>query len=198
MRHKYSSEEIEFLKNNVKGISAKELTDRFNKYFGCNVTIKAIVNRKSKYNLKSGVNSSWFKKGFIPYNKGTKGLAKASSGSFKKGNIPKHTKKILSERINKDNYIEIKIAQPNKWKLKHRVIYEEYYNIKISHKDVVIFLDGNKRNFDINNLKLISHKEQLVMARNRFKSNNPEITKSYVALAKVMNKISEIKNHSRN
>lgn len=198
MRHKYTSEEIEFLKNNVKGISVKELTDRFNKYFGCNVTIKAIVGRKSKYNLKSGVNSSWFKKGLVPYNKGTKGLKKANSGSFKKGNIPRNTKKILSERINQANCIEIKIAQPNKWRLKHHVIYEEYHNVKIGRKDAVIFLDGNKRNFDINNLKLISNKEQIIMAKNHFKSDNPEITKSYVVLAKVMNKISEIKNHSRN
>lgn len=198
MRHNYTSEEIEFLKNNVKGISEQELTNRFNKKFNCNVTVQAIAVQKSKYKLKNGLTGQRFKKGHIPYNKGKKGLKKANSGSFTKGHIPKNAKSVGSERINRDNCIEIKVEFPNKWRPKHHIIYEKYHNVKIGHWDRVLFLDGNKRNFNINNLELVSIKEQLTMAKNNFKSDNPEISKSYIALVKLMCKMSEIINNSKN
>ena len=188
-RHCYTEEEIEFLKNNVKGITLKELTEKFNKKFECNVTKSAIVNRKTKYNLKSEINTGWFKKGYIPYHKGTKGIQKANSGSFKKGNIPHNTKEIGAERITADNFIEIKVSNPNKWRLKHHVIYEKAHNVKIGRWDKVIFLDGNKRNFDINNLELLTNSEQTIMATHKFKNENSDIMKSYVALSKLLSKI---------
>lgn len=49
-----------------------------------------------------------FKKGYIPWNKDTKGLSKANSGSFKKGHLGK--KKILSSeqgRFIKENYKDL-------------------------------------------------------------------------------------------
>lgn len=191
-RHKYTTEEIEFLKNNVKGISVKELTDRFNKQFGCNITASAVSNRKNKYKLKSEINTGRFKKGNIPYNAGTKGLKKANIGSFKKGNIPKNTRKIGSERIS-GGFVIVKVANPDKWRMKHHVIYEKYHKVKIGRWDKVIFLDGNKKNFDINNLELVTNSEQVIIKNKHLQSNNIEVSKSYVTLAKLMSKIKRIK-----
>ena len=191
--HRYTPEEIEFLKDNVKGISLKKLTDKFNKKFSCNVSQSAITNQKVKYNLKSGVNSSRFKKGHIPYNKGTQGLKKANSGSFKKGQLPANIKDIGSERQIHQGFVIVKVANPKKWRMKHHIIYEKYHNVKIGRWDKVIFLDGNKRNFDINNLKLISNSEQIIISNRNYKSSNPDVMNSYISLAKVLNKINKIK-----
>lgn len=48
MRHIYSKKEDEFLINNVRGITLKELTNRFNKKFNLNITESSIANRKVK------------------------------------------------------------------------------------------------------------------------------------------------------
>ena len=75
---------------------------------------------------------------------------------FKKGDIPSNKKPIGSERIIKDGYTEIKVAEPNKWESpKHRVIWEKV-NGKISKGYALVFADGNKQNFGLDNLILVS------------------------------------------
>ena len=44
---------------------------------------------------------------------------------LKKGNRPHNYRPVGSERITVDGFIEIKVADPNKWDLKSRVIYQE-------------------------------------------------------------------------
>lgn len=46
----------------------------------------------------------------------------------------------------------VKIAEPSAWKLKHHIVYGE--PVPAGHK--IIFIDGNKYNFEHENLKLIS------------------------------------------
>lgn len=55
MSHKYSKTEDQFLIDNVKGITLKELTNRFNKKFNVNLTESSISNRKVKLGIKSGI-----------------------------------------------------------------------------------------------------------------------------------------------
>lgn len=88
---------------------------------------------------------------------------------FKKHHIPWNKVKLGSETEGNDGYIRVKISNHPKyhtrWRLKHHIIYEKYHpNIKIGKTDRVIFLDGNKRNFDIHNLKLVSISEQAYIA----------------------------------
>lgn len=112
MRHKYTEEEIEFLINNVRGISLKELTNRFNKQFKQNVSESAIANRKNKLGLVSEIVGGQFQKGQVSWNKGRKmskeQYEKCKSTMFKKGNIPSNRAKIGDERVDKNGYIEIK------------------------------------------------------------------------------------------
>lgn len=105
-----------------------------------------------------------YQKGCIPANKGKKmnpdTYTKCAGTMFKKGNMPANHRDVGSERINKDGYIEVKVAEPNKWKAKHRVIWEEA-NGPVEKGYNVQFKDGNRLNVSLDNLYLISRQRQL-------------------------------------
>ena len=129
-------------------------------------------------------NSGSFKKGHIPTTKGTKGIMKPNSGSFKKRHIANNRKSIGSERVNRDGYIELKISNPDKWKLKHRVVFEKHYG-DIPKNMIVIFLDKNKTNCDIDNLELVTKREHLIMNKKGYYSTDPILTKASLNLIRL-------------
>ena len=203
MIHKYSKEEDQFLIDNVKEITLKELTQRFNKKFNINLKESSIQNRKSKLKIKSGITGGQFVKGQIPFNKDKKwnefmskeGQNNSKKTTFKKGNIPANAKTIGSERTDKDGYISIKIQDGNRndnWIQKHRYIYEQEYG-KIPKGYKLIFADGNKRNFNLDNLVLVSNAEQLIMNRNKLFKQDIELTKSGAVIAKLIDKVNKKK-----
>lgn len=191
--HRWSSEEEQFLIDNVKGITLKELTNRFNKKFNLNLNENCIANRKSKLNLQSGITGGQFEKGNIPANKGKtmtpEQYKKCKATMFKKGNIPFNRREIGSERYNERDGILIKVQDghlQNNWMPKSRYIYEQAHG-KIPEGHKVIFADGNNRNLDLDNLVLVSSAEELIMNRNKLFKKNAELTKTGALIAKVIN-----------
>lgn len=108
--------------------------------------------------------ASRFKKGYTPPNKGKKMpaevYARCAPTMFKKGNRTHNYKPVGSERVNVDGYVEVKVADPGKWRLKHRVIWEEAHG-PIPRGHNVQFRDGNSQNLSLDNLYLISRSEQM-------------------------------------
>lgn len=193
MAHKYTEEQAKFIIENVVGIGNAELTKMFNKHFNLNLKVSQIKAFKHNKKLSSGLDGR-FLKGHIPANKGIKGVIYEGCKKtwFKKGNKPVNHKPIGSERVNVDGYTEIKIAEPNKWRLKHRIIWEEHKG-PIPRNHNVIFGDGDKSNLDINNLVLVSKKQLLTLNRNNLIQNDADLTKTAVIIADLYNKIGEIK-----
>lgn len=155
--HVYTEDEVHFLRQNAEGISAAELTRRFNEKYGLNVSQRSIEARKRRKGIKNY-------------------------------GLP-----IGTERTNDKGFVKIKTAQPNIWRLKHHIVYEKSYGEKIKCGEKIIFLDGNKRNFAIDNLVKIPRREQILLAKIGIKSNNPEITKAIINVAKIKVKILDIK-----
>lgn len=175
----------------------KDIVLELQKLYGFECTIKQLYSFAYYNKLKKdkvwnkgtkGIckgNSGSFKDGHIPKNKGTKGLTGANRTSFKKGHLPANIRKLGEERICKSyGYISVKVAEPNKWKLKHRLVWEETYG-EIPKNKIVVFLDGNKLNCDIDNLAMISKSENLLMNRRKYYNSNPEITKAYINLVRL-------------
>ena len=198
--HRYSEEQKEFIITNNYGKYSKELAEMFNQYFNTNITAKEIAYFRRNYKLKSGLTGQ-FKKGNVPHNKYKKqveymskeAIERTKKTRFKKGNKPKNYRPVGSERITKNGYIEVKVADPNKWETKNKIIYKQYYgDIPKGHK--VIYADGNKLNNDINNLILVSDNEELIMNKHKLRTENIELTKTGYLIAKVIDKTNMVKN----
>ena len=198
MRHcvKWSDKEKEYLKEITPGHHYAEIVELMNKKFDREGRFELVKNAIGRYKLNTGFNGR-FKKGNVPANKGQKGVCAkgAEKGWFKKGQVSINHKPVGSERTDLDGYTLIKVAEPNKWQLKHRVIYEKAYG-PIPPNMAVIFLDRNKRNFNINNLALVSREELAIINKNNFIKENAALSRAGVNVAKVKNKINKLKKES--
>ena len=203
--HKWTESEDNFLKENYLGTPTKKLMKLLNDEFNINVTESAVTNRLHKLKLRIGVNSGRFKKGNTPYNKGKtwgeyvskEGQDKSREHLFKKGDRSFHNanhneKPMFSERVDKDGYVLIKVNKKGAFVLKHRYIYEQHYG-KIPKGYICMFLDGDTRNFDVNNLVIVTKHENLILNKFKLRYDATEVTESGIQLAKLIAKIQERK-----
>lgn len=115
-----------------------------------------------------GGRATRFQKGRTPFQKGKKieewmspeGIANSVKGRFKKGRPSQNIRPVGSERVNVDGYIEIKIAEPSKWRQKQRVVWEAEHG-PVPDGYMVSFIDGNKQNCALSNLRLITKADNL-------------------------------------
>jgi hypothetical protein len=192
-QHNYTRAEIRFLERKVAGRSYAELTELFNRRFGLSFTVSRISSTLQRYGLTNGRDGR-FCPGQVPSNKGKKGYCPPGSekGWFKKGNKPQTYLPVGSRRVNADGYLDIKIADPNKWKAKHRIVWEKAHG-PVPQGHVVIFADGNMRNFRLNNLLLVSRSELSVMNHLGLISNNGKLTEIGKSIADIKLLIAERK-----
>ena len=132
-----------------------------------------------------------FPKGHIPDNKGKRvspeTYAKCQPTMFKKGHTPVNHREVGSERINVDGYIEVKVAEPNKWRLKHRVIWEQH-NGSVPAGFNVQFKNHNPLDCRIENLYLISKAEQM-RTENSYIAKYPKALQEVIHLKGVVNRM---------
>jgi hypothetical protein len=186
--HRYTEEEVQFFKDYTKGHSQKEIQEEFIKRFGWNITIRQIKAKLNLLGLKTGTNN-YFQKGHISHNKGKPMpddvKEKLKPFKFKKGNLPPRHQEVGTETITSKGFVKVKIAEPNIWKYKHKLMYEKYHNVELSNKDIVIFIDNDKSNFSKKNLVLVNKSIMLDINNNlNFHTDDVEIRKAVIALAK--------------
>ena len=189
---------VAYMMEIIPGHEEGEIRARFLEKFGIVLTKMQIKNFKINYHISSGTHGGRFPKGHIPQNKGKKMppevYERVKHSMFHKGNIPHNHKPVGSERINVDGYTEIKVAEPSKWRLKQRVIYEQYYGVELTKDDAIVFLDGNKQNFDIDNLFRLSRAALVRYNQDGFYSNNSEQSRAAAQVATLKTKIRKAKN----
>lgn len=95
-------------------------------------------------------------------------------------------KPIGSEKLNSRGEMLVKVNENNKWRLKHHLIYEDYYGEKVGRWDKVIFLDGNRQNFNPKNLVKLSTGEQVCLAKEKMLSDDVELNKAAINIAKLI------------
>jgi len=112
---------------------------------------------------------SRFQPGLMPWNKGTHYAAGGRSAEtrFKPGQLPHTWNPIGHERETKEGYLQRKVRDTRvtsrDYAMVHHLIWRMHgRSIPLHH--ALTFRDGDKRNFDINNLELVSRTE--LMRRN--------------------------------
>ncbi|UIZ98268.1 HNH endonuclease signature motif containing protein [Acinetobacter johnsonii] len=181
----YSQEQLDFIKANCT-LSRKDLTEKVNGVFGSEFSVDQIKSLCIRNKWKSG-RMGCFEKGSKPWNTGTKGVCKPNSGNFKKGQISWNKKPVGYERIcSKDGYVLIKIAEPNVFELKHRVIWEKEYG-PVPMNQVLAFKNQDKTDCRLDNLILMSRTDMVRYNQSYQKLANPENNESCLLMAKVKN-----------
>lgn len=160
-----------------------ELVAAFNDLFKTQLSGVALKKTCQRYDINAG-NSGQFIAGHTSWNKGLSTPRRSVETEFKKGQIP-HTYLPVGTEITRDEgYIWQKIADPNVWHQKHRLIWESVYGPQ-PKGTTVIFLDGDRLNFDPENLKLITRRELLQLNRHKYTQAPPELKPTIMALSKV-------------
>ena len=203
MNRKYTQEHIDFLAANIQGCPFKDLTAKFNERFGRALSVTAVVSLTHNHGLHNGIDSRFnkgyeptqYKKGCVPWNKGMKGIGGWEPTQFKKGNKSWNWVPIGSERVNRDDYVDVKVddgkLQKN-WKGKHVLIWEAA-NGPVPEGHAVIFGDGDRRNFNPENLILVSRKQLVRLNQCNLIQNDIELTKAGIIIADICNKIGDRK-----
>lgn len=134
--------------------------------------------------------ASRFPKGHVPANKGKKMppelYARCSPTMFKKGHAPVNHRTVGSERVNVDGYVEVKVAEPNVWRPKHRIIWEQA-NGRIPAGYNVQFRNHNPLDCRLENLYLISRADQMAK-ENSFYARYPKELQEVIHLKGVVNR----------
>ena len=188
-------EEIKtFINQNYVGIGPKAMAILLNEAFGTDYTRGQLKAYYGNRGINSGVDGQ-FTPGHEPFNKGMKGTGGWEPTQFKKGNKPANWVPIGSERINGDGYIDVKVQDgtlQKNWKGKHIIVWEQH-NGPVPKGHAIIFGDGDRRNFDANNLILVSRKQLSTMNSKGLIQKNADLTRTGVIVADIIMKSSERK-----
>lgn len=200
MKGKWTQEEIDILSSLYPNHYAREIAGILGRGISsihCKAQALGIESSREK-NQRAGYEASKkpssiatrFQKGSVSFNKGKKVspevYSKMQPTMFKKGQIPVNHRDVGSERVNLDGYIEIKVAEPNRWRLKHRVIWEQA-NGSIPKGFNVQFKNHNRQDCRIENLYLISKAEQMAK-ENSFWAKYPKEIQEIIHLKGVVNR----------
>jgi len=173
MRHKWAKEHLSWVRANLH-LTKDEMAKGLHKEFGFTCTKGMVVGVFKNHGIVCG-RTGRFEPGNVPFNTGKKGVNGRSTTTFKKGHRPHNWVPVGSERDN-TGIIEIKIGEPHQWRSKHVLLWEGS-NGPVPPGHVVIFADGDRRNFAAENLMLVSRAELAVMNKKRLVTDNADATK---------------------
>ncbi len=170
--HRYTEEELAYIREIAPGKSHKEITEALNRRFSLDLSVSAVKACLERYSIRTG-RTGRFEPGSIPANKGKKmkpeAYEKCAPTMFKKGDTPINHKPIgtISVRHNYKRgqmFVYEKVAEPNVWRMKH-VLEWEKHNGPVPKGKIIIFADGDPLNTDIGNLVMIDRSQNAVMNR---------------------------------
>lgn len=170
-QHVYTSEEDEWIINNFDTCTYDELVERFNSEFNLSVTYHSLTSHILKYlKLRKTINRGDIKKNerrctnILPI------------GTERYNGYHVYVK--VDDQVNdcKDGRMPSKHRDLN-WKRKDYIIWEQHGGrLPVDSNELLIHLDGDRKNCNIENLYLTTRKINLMLSKNNWHSDNPEIT----------------------
>lgn len=166
MRNKYTKEFEDFVSKNVSKYTKEDFRLLLEKRYNIQLSSDALRRYLNKHHIKGK---------YTDYNK----------NQIRRRKLP-----IGAEQITKDG-VFIKVAQPDKWRRKSRVMYELYHNCKLNDDDYIVFLNQDRNDFSKDNLIKSSRKEIAYLHNNKTFSKNPKLTELGILSARLMIKAKE-------
>lgn len=201
-QREWTAEDMAYLREHYPNGDNEEIARRF----GVSVSyLRKMCSRrgirKTKEFRSNQNKATQFRKGLTPHNKGRRmsdwcseeGIRKLRRTMFRKGHGNKHRALPLgSEWIRETGVVYVKVAMEGKtcydrWKPKHQVIWERH-NGKIPEGHLVIFKDGDHRNFRLENLILVMRGDYLKQCRDAMPEEIRQIWTLKGLLAKSINR----------
>lgn len=211
-RHHWTPDQITILRDLYPTVRAKEIAERI----GCSIrsilykadalglrktpeTIAAMAADAMRDPMHPG-RAFLIPSGNIPWNKGISFTAGGRSAEtrFKKGQAPLgnaaiNVKPLGFERISKGGYLERKFNNDkpfkNRWRAVHLLLWEaEHGPLPAGH--AVIFINGDKRDIRLDNLRLVTRAE--LMRMNMYHRYGKEIARAIQLRGAIIRKINAI------
>ncbi len=164
-----------FIGEHYIGAGPCKMAEMLNTEFGTAFSTGQINAYYKNHKLNSGLTGR-FQKGCVSHNKGKKGYCApgCEKGWFQKGHDNGKTKPVGSERIDcKDGYVLIKTADSKAYRPKHKVIWEAAYG-PVPPGHIITFIDGDKLNVALSNLRLITMAENAIMNKFSIRGSTAE------------------------
>jgi hypothetical protein len=205
----YSAAEMAWLEEN-RLLPISDYHAAFSDAFGrSDVSASNLHALRKRKGWKTG-RTGCFEEGHVPHNKGK--LCPEGTGGrhpnsrrtqFRKGGEPHNTKFLGHERVSKDGYLEISIADTNphtefcrRYVLKHKYVWEQA-NGQLPEGMALKCLDGNRLNTDPSNWELVPRAVLPRLNGGRFKNRiaydqaHPDVKPVVMAIAKLEQRASE-------
>jgi len=184
--HRYTDEQLEYLREIAEGRTREEIQELFNAKFNTAVTLGSLRSTMSRRGIKSHMQGyrTRYAKESKPWDKGNKGISIGGEVTqFKRGNLPPSHLQVGSE-AEREGIILVKTAEPNVWMRKHIMVWE-MHNGSVPDGYVVSFKDGDKLNCVIDNLFLVSRGAFTSVAKRGLRNEHPGINYSTHLLAEL-------------
>lgn len=188
--HVYTEEQIDWLRKNIKGRQQSEVAKMFNDHFGLDLSFARIRGAMHNRGMTNGLDCK-FQPGEVSH-RPPKGVRYSRGTEFKKGNRPVNWKPVGSERITKDGYLEVKIAEPRTWRAKHLVEWEKA-NGPVPAGCAVMFADGNKQDISLDNLVLVTRKQLAVLNKIKLLQKDKALNETALLTVDLIMKITQLK-----
>lgn len=181
--HKWQPYQIAWLKDNRYELNNVKLVAQFNRAHGIKLTSDQIIQACKRRRFQHKYIG--YQKGHVPWNAGLKGVNGSSSTTFKKGNPNHNTRPVGYERITKDGYWEVKVAEPRQWDAKHRLVWESVHG-PIPKGNLVLFLSDDKLDCSIENLQMVTRGELAVLNRHEgYGKQAPEVRRALINVVRL-------------
>ena len=180
-----TDEMADYLVTIIPGRSSADCARMLNEKYGSSYTNAQIRGWKKNHKTPSGY-STRFRPGEKSWITGKRFPGRTNDGCFLPGHRSANAVPIGTERKS-DGYTWVKIQDGHKnknWMLKQRLIWEEHRG-PIPDGYNVIFIDGNRDNFDIENLELVSQQELYYAGVRRGLTDDQELNRSIIAAARL-------------
>ena len=174
MKRSYTKEQEIWLVNKLPYYSPIVLVNMFKEHFNEDINVRTIRNIKHANNIKSNYQR------------------KIYNTTYRE----KIKKPLYNETIGNRGRKYVRVAN-GKYQIKTRYIWEQYHNRKIPKDYYVIFLDHDKNNYDIKNLKLVKKGALSYSRRKEIELYDKDIIKTIDLLMKLDKKIRKRKENEK-